>query len=308
MMWYAADKYYRLLEQDRKEQGLTSTPTKDQKKQATATPKTKEAVGAKAKSSNKRAAKTDLEERQDETSSSVTKERLEEEAKETPGRRRSSRVAKNEAIARQTQENEEKEKAAKKEEGEGVNSKKKTTKNSKDDEVKMEINGEHHNEDGENEQVTSEKTEANEQGDEQKPWCPVFLTRFEVDGLNKLIEKLRTWPQAKKNVPSSLEDPYGLLDTLEVGFAEWLWKIVIKKLILRSITNRICIRNRYSPTLHLSRRIFRQSSSVLSHSESTFIPLRRSPLAKTAQDFKCRLRKSSCIWLYTEQRDSSQKL
>ena len=217
MMWYVADKYVRLLEQDRKERSLNLTPTKDQKKQNTATPKTKETA-----STNKRAAKTDVEERKEETSSPAKKERVEEDAKETPGRRRSSRVAKNEAMAKQAHENEEKEKSSKKEENEGANMKKKTTKKNRGNEEKMEVNGEHDGEQGEDEQDEAETTEANEEGKEKEPWRAVYISRFEVDGLNKLIEKLRKWPQAKKNVPSSLEDPYGLLDTLEVRVAKEL--------------------------------------------------------------------------------------
>lgn len=219
-MWYAADKYVRLLEQDKQERGLNLTPKKDQRKQ------TKEAASEKVKSPNKRAAKTDVEERKEETSSPAKKERVEEDAKETPGRRRSSRVARNEAMAKQAHENEEKEKSLKKEENEGANVKKRTTKKNKGNEEKMEVNGEHDDEHGEIEQDGAEASEVNEEREEKQPWSPVYITRFEVDGLNKLIEKLRKWPQAKKNVPSSLEDPNGLLDTLEVCVAKQPTKIL----------------------------------------------------------------------------------
>ena len=209
MMWYAADKYVRLLEKDKKERGLISKPKKDKRKQDTATPKKKDTVFAKGKASNKRPAKTDGEGKEEETRTSAEKELVEEDAG-APNRRRSSRVAKNEAIARQAQENEEKEKTVKKEEErEGVNKKKRSPKKTKDRE---EINGEHHEENDENENTP----EANEQQEENAPWRPVYLTRFEVEGLNKLIEKLRKWPQAQKNVPSSVEDPDGLLERLEV--------------------------------------------------------------------------------------------
>ena len=198
------------MEQDKQERNLNLTPKKDQKKQA------KETASEKVKSPNKRAAKTDVEERKEETSSPAKTERVEEDGKETPGRRRSSRVARNEAMAKQAHENEEKEKSLKKEENEGANVKKRTLKKNSGNEEKMEVNGEHDDEHGENEQDAAEEAEVNEEREEKQPWSPVYITRFEVQGLNKLIEKLRKWPQAKKNVPSSLEDPYGLLDTLEV--------------------------------------------------------------------------------------------
>lgn len=207
IMWYAADKYVRLLEQDKKEQGLISTPKKDETKQST--PKKKDLVSAKEKSSNKKPVKTDAEGKEEETSPLPKKGLVEEDTVETPGRRRSSRVA------RQAQENEEKEKAVKKEEADGVNGKKRSPKKNKDKDDKLEMNGEEHEEEDEDKNMPDAGEENGEQ-EEKKPWRPVYLTRFEVDGLNKLIEKLRKWPQAEKNVPSSLEDPYGLLERLEV--------------------------------------------------------------------------------------------
>ena len=208
IMWYAADKYLRLLEKDKTERGLSLTP----KKQNAVTFKAKETVGSKARSANKRVAKTDGEENR-EAGLSAVKESVEDDANETPGRRRSSRVAKNEATFRQEHENEEREKAVKKEESERGSVKRRAAKKSKDNEDTMDVNGENHDVEDANEKGSPED---NEEEEDKLPWRPVYLTRFEVDGLFKLIEKLRNWPQAKKNVPATLEDPCGLLDRLEV--------------------------------------------------------------------------------------------
>lgn len=207
IMWYAADKYLRLLEKDKTERGLSLTP----KKQNAVTFKAKETVGSRARSANKRVARTDGEENR-EAGLSAVKESVEDDANETPGRRRSSRVAKNEATFRQEHENEEREKAVKKEESERGSVKRRAAKKSKDNEDTMDVNGENHDVEDANEKGSPED---NEEEEDKLPWRPVYLTRFEVDGLFKLIEKLRNWPQAKKNVPATLEDPCGLLDRLE---------------------------------------------------------------------------------------------
>ena len=91
--------------------------------------------------------------------------------------------------------------------------KRRAAKKSKDNEDTMDVNGENHNVEDANEKGSPE---GNEEEEDKLPWRPVYLTRFEVDGLFKLIEKLRNWPQAKKNVPATVEDPCGLLDRLEV--------------------------------------------------------------------------------------------
>lgn len=213
IMWYAADKYLRLLEKDKNEQGLPFTTKKGEKKQIVSEAKTKDTtVNGKGRSSDKRVSKTDGEDKRD-ASLPAVKESTEDDAKETPGRRRSSRVAKNEAIAKQGLENDEREKTLKKEESEGGSGRRKATKKNKDDEDSTDVNGEYH--DGEN-QKEKDSVEDNEAEEDKEPWRPVYLTRFEVEGLNKLIERLRNWPQAKKNVPAKLDDPYGLLDRLEV--------------------------------------------------------------------------------------------
>lgn len=223
-MWYAADKYVRLLEQNRKELGLGTKLKADRSKQDTATSKKRDDVATpKGKSANKRGARCDVQESEEKTSAPVQEENKEEDLTDTPGRRRSSRVARNEANARQAQENAEKDNAVKnvskgkeeKADTEELSRKKRTPKKqAKDSEGKAEVNGESHDEEGDTGKVV-DSSEANEEAD-KTPWRPVYLTRFEVDGLSKLIERLRTWPQAKKNVPSSIEDPDGLLERLEV--------------------------------------------------------------------------------------------
>ncbi|KAM7446348.1 Lysine-specific demethylase 2A [Porites harrisoni] len=202
IMWYAADKYVRLLERDIKERGLIETPKKDSRKQSAENPKKKETLGV------KRPVKTESEEKSEETSSPAKKDAAAEDASGTPSRRRSSRVAKNEEIARQAQENKEKEKVVvqKEEESEGDNRKKRTPKKAKHSE---EMNGQHHEENDENENSPEVKEE------EKTPWSAVYLTRFEMDGLYKLMQKLRTWPLAKKNVPEKVQDPDKILERLE---------------------------------------------------------------------------------------------
>jgi len=222
-MWYAADKYVRLLERNNKELGLKPTPKADQNKQDTATAKKRDAgVTPKGKQASKRSARSDVLEDDEKTSASIQEENKEDDKTDTPGRRRSSRVARNEAIARQAQENAEKGSAVKtgnkvkeeKTDTEELSRKKGTPKKqSKGNEAKVEVNGENHDEGDNDEAVNSSET--NEEED-KTPWRAVYLTRFEVDGLTALIERLREWPHAKKNVPSEIEDPYGLLERLEV--------------------------------------------------------------------------------------------
>lgn len=50
----------------------------------------------------------------------------------------------------------------------------------------------------------------------EKEWVPVYLTPFEIRGLRQLIERLKSWPTAQKNVPSSIGQPGRLLQRLEV--------------------------------------------------------------------------------------------
>ena len=212
-MWYAADKYMRLLEKNKNELGLCFTTKKEDKKQIVSEAKTKDtSVNGKGRSLDKRPSKTDGENKGD-ASLPTVKESAEDNAKETPNRRRSSRVAKNEAIAKQGHENEEKEKTLKKEESEGGSGRKRAPKKNKDDEDLMDVNGEYHDRENQKEKDSMEDNGVEE---DKEPWRPVHLTRFEVEGLNKLIERLRNWPQAKKNVPAKLDDPYGLLNQLEV--------------------------------------------------------------------------------------------
>ena len=224
IMWYAADKYVRLLERNIKELGLNPTPKADQNKQDTATAKKKDSgVTPKGKQANKRSARSDVQEDNEKTSASTQEENKEDEKTDTPGRRRSSRVARNEAIARQAQESVEKGSAVKsgnkvkeeKTDTEELGRKKGTPKKqARGNEAKVEINGENHDEEGDNDKAVN-SSETNEEED-KTPWRAVYLTRFEVDGLTALIERLREWPQAKKNVPSEVEDPDGRLERLEV--------------------------------------------------------------------------------------------
>lgn len=215
IMWYAADKYVRLLEQNKKELGLQSKPKAERSKRDTATTKRKDdVVTPKGKSTNKRAARSDVQE-------DDAEESKEEDPMETPGRRRSGRVARNEAIARQAQENTEKDNAVKNVSKERVDTeelsrKKGTPKKqaAKVSEDKAEVNGK--NRDEEDDKDTGEDPSEENGEAEKTPWRRVYLTRFEVEGLDALIERLRTWPQATKNVPSVVEDPDGLLDRLEV--------------------------------------------------------------------------------------------
>ena len=223
-MWYAADKYVRLLERNNKELGLDSTPKVDQNKQDKGTAKKKDAcVTPKGKQASKRSARSDALEDNAKTSASTQEENKEDDKTDTPGRRRSTRVARNEAIARQAQENAEKGSAVKsgnkvkeeKTDTEELNRKKGTPKKqSKGNEAKVEVNGENHDKEGDNDEAVN-SSETNEEED-KTPWRAVYLTRFEVDGLTTLIKRLREWPHAKKNVPSEVQDPYGLLERLEV--------------------------------------------------------------------------------------------
>lgn len=227
IMWYAADKYLRLLERNKKELGLNSTPKTEGNKQDTATTKkTDDGAAPKGKSSTKRSPKSDVQEGNETTAQEA--ENTEEDGTEKTGRRRSSRVA------RHVQENAEKDNALKNgntgkdEEAdmeEVINKKKGTAeRQAKGHEGKLEVNGESHDEDGGNDKIVN-TAEANEDI-EMTPWRPVHLTRFEVDGLSKLIERLREWPQAQKNIPSAVEDPDGLLNRLEVCAAGCLFLTV----------------------------------------------------------------------------------
>ena len=213
IMWYAADKYLRLLEKDKTELGLSFTTKKEEKKQIVSEAKTKDtSVSGKGRSLDKRPSKADGENKGDASLPTVM-ESAEDNAKELPSRRRSSRVAKNEAIAKQGHENDEREKTLKKEESEGGSGRKRATKKNKDDEDLMDVNGEYHDRENQKEKDSMEYNGAEE---DKEPWRPVYLTRFEVEGLNKLIDRLRNWPPAKKNVPAKLDDPCGLLNRLEV--------------------------------------------------------------------------------------------
>lgn len=218
-MWYAADKYVRLLERNRKELGLDTKSKADGSKRDTSKKKD-DVVAPKGKSANKRVATSNVQEREDKTSAIVQEEDKEEDPADTPGRRRSSRVARNEAIARQAQEDAEKDNAVKnaskgkeeKADTEELSRKKGTPKRqAKGSEGKAEVNGESYDE----ERKVENSSEADEEVD-KTPWRPVYLTRFEVDGLSKLIERLTTWPPALKNIPSAIEDSDGLLKRLEV--------------------------------------------------------------------------------------------
>lgn len=225
IMWYAADKYVRLLERNNKELGLNVTPKADQNKEDTATAKKRDAgVTPKGKQANKRSARSDVQEDNELTSASAQEDNKEDDKTNTPGRRRSSRVARNEAIARQAQENAEKGSAVKsgnkvkeeKTDTEELSRKKGTPKKqTKGNEAKMEVNGENHDEEGDNDKAGN-SSETIEEEDDKVPWRAVYLTRFEVDGLTALIKRLREWPQATKNVPSEVQDPDGLLERLEV--------------------------------------------------------------------------------------------
>lgn len=225
IMWYAADKYVRLLERNIKELGLNPTPKAEQNKQNTATGKKKDAgVTPKRKHANKRSARSDVHEDNEKTGASTQEENKDDDTTDTPGRRRSSRVARNEAIARQAQDNTEKGGAVKsgnkgkeeKTDTEELGRKKGTPKkHSKGNETKVEVNGENHVEEGDNDKAVN-SSETNKEEEDKTPWRAVYLTRFEVDGLTALIARLREWPQAKKNVPAEVEDPDGLLERLEV--------------------------------------------------------------------------------------------
>ena len=223
-MWYAADKYVRLLERNNKELGLNATPKADQNKQDTVAAKKKDAgVTPKGKQANKRSAGSDVQDGNEKTSASSQEDNKEDDKTDTTGRRRSSRVARNEAIARQAQENAEKGSAVKsvnkvkeeKTDTEELSRKKGTPKKqAKGNDAKLEVNGENHDEEGDNDKAVNSSETNEEEG--KTPWRAVYLTRFEVDGLTALIKRLREWPQAKKNVPSEVQDPDGLLERLEV--------------------------------------------------------------------------------------------
>ncbi len=47
-------------------------------------------------------------------------------------------------------------------------------------------------------------------------WEPIMMTDFEVDGVKRLIERLRTWDRAINNCPAEIPDQEALLDRLEV--------------------------------------------------------------------------------------------
>ena len=50
----------------------------------------------------------------------------------------------------------------------------------------------------------------------KKEWVPVYLTPFEIRGLEELIERLKSWPTAQKSLPNSIKEPERLLERLEV--------------------------------------------------------------------------------------------
>ncbi len=71
--------------------------------------------------------------------------------------------------------------------------------------------------------LSLEKNEASDALDDKEaiskdsPWEPVYLTDFEVNGLKRLIERLRTWDRAIGNCPAEISGQEALLDRLEVS-------------------------------------------------------------------------------------------
>lgn len=68
--------------------------------------------------------------------------------------------------------------------------KRRVVKKSKDNEDMMDVNGENYDVEDVNEKGFLED---NEEEEDKLFWCFVYLIWFEVDGLFKLIEKLRNW-------------------------------------------------------------------------------------------------------------------
>lgn len=52
----------------------------------------------------------------------------------------------------------------------------------------------------------------------QPHWEPINLTDFEVQGVKKLITRLRTWDRAINSCPTEVADQQALLDRLEVCY------------------------------------------------------------------------------------------
>lgn len=50
--------------------------------------------------------------------------------------------------------------------------------------------------------------------DSQIEW--IHLTEFEINGLKRLVEKLESLPEHKREVPEGLENPLGLLEDMKV--------------------------------------------------------------------------------------------
>ena len=180
-----------------------------------------DAAKSKGKSPSKRITRGEEKEDVEKSTASSKGQDSGGEAAEVGSRRRSSRVAKSEALSRQ--ENSAKRKTrrngvvAADEEGEESKGKRVTPKKSSSDmKLKEEANGETCADEGDLDADKDEAEDAGLNSTEREAWQPVYLTRFEVEGLSRLIEKLRTLRQNKKNIPPTVEDPDGLLTRLQV--------------------------------------------------------------------------------------------
>ena len=155
------------------------------------------------------------------------------------GRRRSRRVAKAKENADKVDNEVEQDKTAERREGKGkkklpkkkVKEEEEEEEEEKEEETKEDVNGDVNGKEEDSGQLTI----AHAAELEQKAWKPIYLTMTEVEGLLQLIDKLQTWPVAKKCVPSMITDPEGLLEQLQVGETRgcsstkrWNYKRVLK--------------------------------------------------------------------------------
>ncbi|EDO41168.1 predicted protein [Nematostella vectensis] len=184
MMWYVAEKYVRLLTRDREERVKMGKPLTKRKK-----------LAAKGKGKVKKEPKEEKE-NTEQTADSV--QRRSSRVPKVPARRLQDGISSDDEPQPKRKR---KGKMSTKQENSGVNGK---------SEAKSEINGKMPEKPEVNGKAREGSTEESE-----KPWELVYLTERELSGLRELIERLRTWPQAQKNIPESIENPEEVLKQLE---------------------------------------------------------------------------------------------
>ena len=208
MLWYVAEKYVKVLQRDEEERSrggdVKAAELKDKASAKTTVSKDSRKFAAKKEPTDFRHVNGD------------TTKTADEDSEAPDGRRRRSKRG-----AKVTGDDEDGDQADEKNEGKGRGRRKRKEKaegeeEGENTEVEDDGEGRVNGEQG----GSGELDQKHAHGEEKKAWAPVYLTRMELDGLPRVTERLRTWPPGKKAVPSTITDPEGLLNRLEVGAGE----------------------------------------------------------------------------------------